>query len=387
MALDFPASPIVGATYTGPGGVIWAWDGAKWVNGTQIGTAYAPIDSPVLTGNPTAPNPPAGDADTSVATTAFVAAAVGTALHDVGRNLLHNGLFSIAQRGTGPWTSSVYLTDRWCAAISLDTNSITRQGPLTDAYRVQIGDETATYALGDTFTGNAAAGALTFIWQRIEDVRRLSGKTVTVSFWATTGGTNLNIGVALTQYFGTGGSPSAAVYVNGQAVPITGSFVRKSVTINVPSTAGMTLGTNGDSCTGLELWYSAGSNYAARSGIGVQSGTIWIWGVQLEVGSVATPLEKLDPRMDLANCQRFYQGFAGLGIGGYAEVTNRVIYSSVLFPVTMRAAPTVTYNGVSNANCTGPGGGPSAGGIGLSITALGAGGMTSFFNMVLTADL
>jgi hypothetical protein len=36
----------------------------------------APLASPALTGNPTAPTPTAGDNDTSIATTAFVAAAV-----------------------------------------------------------------------------------------------------------------------------------------------------------------------------------------------------------------------------------------------------------------------------------------------------------------------
>lgn len=36
--------------------------------------AYAPMDSPVFTGNPTAPTPSLGDSDTSIATTAFVAA-------------------------------------------------------------------------------------------------------------------------------------------------------------------------------------------------------------------------------------------------------------------------------------------------------------------------
>jgi hypothetical protein len=34
----------------------------------------APIDSPVFTGNPQAPNPPVGDNDSSIATTAFVQA-------------------------------------------------------------------------------------------------------------------------------------------------------------------------------------------------------------------------------------------------------------------------------------------------------------------------
>jgi hypothetical protein len=39
----------------------------------------APLASPALTGNPTAPTPTAGDADTSIATTAFVAAALAAA--------------------------------------------------------------------------------------------------------------------------------------------------------------------------------------------------------------------------------------------------------------------------------------------------------------------
>ncbi|QIZ49447.1 phage tail protein [Dickeya zeae] len=38
---------------------------------------YAPIESPAFTGNPTAPTPPLFDADSSIATTAFVHAAIG----------------------------------------------------------------------------------------------------------------------------------------------------------------------------------------------------------------------------------------------------------------------------------------------------------------------
>lgn len=46
----------------------------------------------------------------------------------------------------------------------------------------------------------------------------------------------------------------------------------------------------------------------ARAGlIGVQSYTLQLWGVQLEIGSVATALEMPDPQQDLAKCQRFYQ--------------------------------------------------------------------------------
>ena len=70
----------------------------------------------------------------------------------------------------------------------------------------------------------------------------------------------------------------------------------------------------------------------------MQSGNINVWGVQLEIGSVATPLEKPDPQVDLANCQRFYQGINTSARGSYSTGAN--FTNSVNFLVTMRATPT-----------------------------------------------
>jgi hypothetical protein len=41
MALNFPDSPTTSppTTFTGPGGVVWKWDGAKWVNGALTATS------------------------------------------------------------------------------------------------------------------------------------------------------------------------------------------------------------------------------------------------------------------------------------------------------------------------------------------------------------
>ena len=113
MALDFPNAPTNGQSFTAPNGVIWTWDGVKWVNGTGVAT-YAPIGSPAFTGDPTAPTPAYGDNDTSVATTAFVQAAVAPMTNNVGRNLIHNSLFNVAQRGAGPWSRAANIhLDRW----------------------------------------------------------------------------------------------------------------------------------------------------------------------------------------------------------------------------------------------------------------------------------
>ncbi len=51
-------------------------------------SAYAPLASPIFTGNPTAPTPTAGDNDTSVATTAFVQAAVSAGSAEPGSLVL-----------------------------------------------------------------------------------------------------------------------------------------------------------------------------------------------------------------------------------------------------------------------------------------------------------
>jgi hypothetical protein len=63
-------------------------------------TGFAPINSPVFTGNPQAPTPLAGDNDTTIATTAFVANAVSAAggLLPSNNNPLMNGT---ASAGTG----------------------------------------------------------------------------------------------------------------------------------------------------------------------------------------------------------------------------------------------------------------------------------------------
>ena len=310
MPLDFPNSPTVGATYTGPSGVVWTYDGAKWASGSGA----------------TAPT-----------------------FNDVGRNLIHNPLFNIAQRGTAAATTNgAWPVDRWQVSLSLDTASFT-QVAFSDANRAQIGDEAATFALANSFAGNAGAGAFNRIIHRIEDVRRLAGKTVTVSFWAAAGAGTPKLGVNVNQLFGTGGSPSATISVVGQAAALTTVYTRYSLTFVVPSVASKVLGTANDHSTELSVWFSAGASQAVNAGnIGVQSGTVSLWGVQLEVGSVATPLEKPDPRYDLANCQRFYCT-AQCVIQGYG-VTGASAGQTLTLPVTMRASPTLAATSNANAN-------------------------------------
>jgi hypothetical protein len=322
MALDFPPG-TTGATYTGPGGVIWVYDGAKWVSGTLTTGIYAPITN------------------------------------DVGRNLIHNSMFNIAQRGTGPFAAfGNYTMDRWCLSGATDTASVIQAGAL-DGNRAQIGDEAAKFYLSNTFTGNAAAGANTVIYQGIEDVRRLAGKTVILSFWAVCGAGALKLGVNYLQNFGTGGSPSASVWANatGQSVTLSTTFTRYSLITVIPSAAGKTLGTANNDCTYLFLAFSSGAtNNALYGNIGVQgpNAVIGIWGVQLEIGTVATPLEKLDPVTQLQQCQRFAYVFSGkISTAANANAAGYNNFTTIYFPTAMRAVPTIsgqTYSGTVNSS-------------------------------------
>lgn len=85
--------------------------------------------------------------------------------------------------------------------------------------------------------------------------------------------------------------------------------------------------------------------------IGVQSGTIQLWGVQLEIGSVATPLDYGgSPQQVLAQCQRFYStGFAMWT--GYGAAGGNIGYAGTL-PCTMRAAPTMALSGQVYGNAS-----------------------------------
>jgi hypothetical protein len=354
---DFPNSPVNGQTITMPDGTVRRWDGTKWMAG-------ASPTSPVILCSDTPPSNPQpnwlwwdsvgaqlyiyyndGTSSQWVPANATTAQIPGVQ-NNVGRNLAHNSMFNIAERGQGPWTVNGYTLDRWRLERNTDTLSVS-QLVVTDAQRTSIGDESALYCLGSTFTGTSGAPAYSFVQHRLEELRQLGSKTITVSFWAWCGTGTLKLGVNLSQNFGTGGSPSATVDVAGQFVTLSTTPTRYSLTFALPSTSGKIIGTNLDGFTALTLWLSAGSNKASVAGnIGVQSGTISLWGVQLEIGNTMTPFEKTDIPRQVLQCARFYQ-FGYFGVIGY-QVAGMPIGGYAYFITEMRAPPTLVINTVGS---------------------------------------
>jgi hypothetical protein len=307
---DFPNSPTVGQVVTGGNGAAYQWDGVKW------------------------------DASSAI---------TGAAANNVGRNLIHNGLFNIAQRGGGPFTGPYgFSLDRWNIAGVGGTISVA-QTAAGDFDRSSIGDEAVSYIITCAGVGGSAAGNATLLEHHIEDLRRVTGKTVTLSFWARviSGPATSKLGINVYLDFGSGGS--AQIHITpAQSITLASGWARYVTTWNIPSAAGKTFGTGGNNFLGLQLWLSSADNFA---GIGVQSYTLGLWGVQLEIGNVATPLEKPDPQVDLANCQRFYEiGIFFLGGNSVVSIGNGYVQP---FLVNKRANPTMTTSGTTVVNVTG----------------------------------
>jgi hypothetical protein len=389
--VDTHALPLTGGTLTGalalaadPTTALQAATRQYVDNHPPLGGPFLPLAGGALTGplalaaDPTT----ALQAATKEYTDAGDAAIAARAADNTGRNLVHNSMFRVAQRGTGPFSGSAYTADRWSTARGTGggTCSVT-VSTFADAGRAQVGDESAQNQLTYVFTGGAAAGDQDVLVQKIEGVRRTANQTVTASFWAASTGAALKLGINASQNFGAGGSPSATVSALSSGIVLSlpsGGWNRYTATFAMPSVQGKTFGTAGNDWTAIYIYLSAGSAANPTSGgIGVQSGQVSFWGMQLEIGSVATPLEKIDIQQDLAKCQRFYAA-GQINLASYSAAGSG-IQAQLSLPGMMRAAPTITPTFTLQTNCSGANlVGQGAGGAGYqmlltaTVTALGA---------------
>jgi hypothetical protein len=202
-----------------------------------------------------------------------------------------------------------------------------------------------------------------------------SAKTVTLSFWVRSSLTGTFAGAILW------GSASA----NERSYPFTYSISVADTweykTVTIPGDTG-TAASGLDTTTGrgISLRLSLGSTVTGTAGswanqnvdsvtgavsvVGTNGATWYITGVQLEVGSVATPFERRDYGRELALCQRYACSSFPLGTawaqnagtaGAFSYIvlvggTSAGFGVSMPFPVTMRANPTLTYYNPSAAN-------------------------------------
>jgi len=263
------------------------------------------------------------------------------------RNKIINGNFDIWQRGTSQTSSGYGSADRWRCGNSGSTKTASRQ---TFALGQTDVPNNPKYFMRHVVTSSAGASSFTSMQQYIEGVETLSGKTATVSFWAKADASK-NIAVEFYQGFGTGGSPSAAVSgIDSQLVALTTSWTKYTITVDIPSVAGKTLGTDGNDWVGVFFWFDAGSDFDARSAnLGQQSGTFDIAQVQLEEGTAATPFEQRPISMELNMCQRYCIRFNDNSMG-IAQGSLSLRQEATPLPTSMRVAPTLAAGASFSVN-------------------------------------
>lgn len=258
------------------------------------------------------------------------------------KNYIINGNFDIWQRGTSFTFSTIdgiYTADRWQATKTNDTFVISAQSFTLGQTDVP---NNPLYFIRNTVTSVTGAGSRALLMQRIEDVRHLAGKTVTLSFYAKADASR-NIAVELGQYFGTGGSPSTSnVNIGTTTIHLTTSWKKYIITAQLPFISGKTLGTDNNSRTEVIFWFDAGSNYNSRTNsLGQQSGVFDIAQVQLEEGSTATPFEQRPIGLEISLCQRFYNTLITVLYVSTAYNANYGGAVSVINFPYMRSTPTI----------------------------------------------
>jgi hypothetical protein len=264
-----------------------------------------------------------------------------------GKNKFINGDFTINQRGFSSTTSSGnYVADRWIGSFSGGTVTSSRQAFTLGAAPV-AGYEASTFARL-AVTGQSAAGNNTQWRYNIEDVRTFAGQTVTLSFWAKADSGTPSIAANFAQFFGSGGSPSAAAFATtAQKLTISTSWARYSMTFAIASIAGKTIGTDANSSyLQSRIYVSGGTNFNAETDtIGIQNNTFDIWGVQVESGSVVSAFQTSTGSIqgELAACQRYYYRQGGDNVYQYLAPGAAVSATASRFlitpPVQMRAVP------------------------------------------------
>jgi len=287
---------------------------------------------------------------------AFGLAQLGNAYADgalSNRNKIINGNFDVWQRGTSG--SSGYIADRWTTVSSGSTTAISRQSFTLG--QTDVPDE-PIYFHRVVVTSVAGAGSNAILVQRVEGVRNLAGQAATLSFWAKADASK-NIAAEFVQVYGSGGSPSSATIAIGvTTIALTTAWQKFTVTVNIPSISGKTLGTAGDDFLSMNFWFDAGGDFNGRTNsLGQQSGTFDIAQVQLEAGDTATPFEHRSYGAELALCQRYFEKsyntatapatatYVGILANGgfYAGPTASYgIRVGAQYKVSKRATPTVT---------------------------------------------
>lgn len=273
------------------------------------------------------------------------------------KNRLINSDMRIDQRNAGASVTpanaaDTYATDRWSYYVN--------QASKITAQQSTIAPVGFNYSLKTTSSSAYTIGAsdLFVLSQQIEGYNvadlgfgTANAKTFTLSFWVYS---------SLTGTFGGSfmNSAQSRSYPFTYTISAANTWEQKTITV-AGDTSGTWLTTNG---RGLSVFFQigTGSSFVGTAGswanttyfgatgatnlVATNGATLYITGVQLEVGSTATPFERRQYGTELALCQRYLPAFSGTFNTFPAFVyTTTACLAIIQFPVPTRTAATGIY--------------------------------------------
>jgi len=322
---------------------------------TAAATAYGLSGSPTLSGI------------TSVSTSNLTVN--GNAYPSAGplsnRNLIINGAMQVAQRGTSSTSSGYHTVDRYKpsfggVSVTQSQQALSSGDPYNEGFRHFLR------------TANTATSTSTTAYTQIE--QRIESQNVATSGWNYTNSSSF-----LVSSFWVRSSLAGTYYVQYRAPDVGNYYFNRSFTLSadtwtkvthtIPGDSSMVI--NNDNGIGLEVvvvahygtgwqgstatdgsWFTRSNNEYFPSSTFSQnwantaSATFDITGVQIEVGSVATPFEHRSYGEELALCQRYFWIVPNARwLMGYKRHDSQV-YFQLDTPVPMRTSPTPTITSV-----------------------------------------
>jgi hypothetical protein len=284
------------------------------------------------------------------------------------RNRIINGNMVVDQRNAGAQitaanlTNDSYMVDRWKYQSSQAAKFTAQQ----NAGSVTTATGFPNY-LGMTVATAVTVGASDYflIGQPIEGFNfadlawgTANAKTITLSFQVyssltgTFGGSLINSSVTRSYPFSytvlsANTWTSISVTIAGDT---TGTWVGSTNGVGVSVRFGLGVGSTYSGTAGAWAAGNIISSTGAVSIVGTSGATFYITGVQLEVGTKATPYEFVTYSDQLAQCQRYYTTYT-VSFRGYClngdYVSNPIYYST-----QMRIAPAPARSGGTFISCS-----------------------------------
>jgi hypothetical protein len=283
-----------------------------------------------------------------------------------GNNRLINGDMWVNQRAVATavaGAASVYTLDRWLCAASVASKGSWSQNDNG------IGAVPFKYSLG--FVSSSAYVSLASDY--FEFMQYIEADMITDFMWGSAAAQPITLSFYM--YSNQSGTFTGSIrnaastrsYVFSWPFVTTGGWQR--IVINIPGDAVGTWVMAGNAASfNLTFCLGAGSTYLtaftgtwiAGNFLGVigsvnipsiNAANFYVTGVKIEKGNVASPYhsETLDKK--LADCQRYFQTYSNVLIGGY-QAAGGLVYIPTMFPVQMRANPTVAYGTINYSNAS-----------------------------------